>query len=284
MPAPLSTPDGVLRVEFEPAQARDNSAEHSADNTQPGAPRVIHIPSKRIVFDRFGSSCVAKATIDPKGRLNLTLLGRDRSVPEELLVFDPAHDRCIRYAMPTGERPATWWSLGISTEPKLGQTPQSRAFQGQALQGQAGTPDQRTLGPSTPADLAPPATPSPDSSIFIEVTPDLARASRLGMRRPKPIDPADVIEPVPPLPASATPHSLSLARSLIGLAVISITAASCVFAIAWLLATQTPIRKLPSWAGWGLSMFGASLITWTGVSALAATNILRARRTTPKPR
>ena len=78
---PYITPDGVFRVEFNCFEMRMS---HWVEN-----PRVTHVPSGRVVFDRWGTMEDATPRVDAQGRLVLAMREYPGSSPGWNVLFDP---------------------------------------------------------------------------------------------------------------------------------------------------------------------------------------------------
>lgn len=78
---PYVTPDGVFRVEYSSIEMRMS---HTVYN-----PRVTHIPSGRVVFNKFGTLEDGSASIDDQGRLVLDMREYPGSSPGWKVVFNP---------------------------------------------------------------------------------------------------------------------------------------------------------------------------------------------------
>jgi hypothetical protein len=78
---PYITPDGVFRVEYSCFEMRMS---HTVCN-----PCVTHVPSGRVVFNRFGTMEDGSASVDDQGRLVLDMREYPGSSPGWSVVFDP---------------------------------------------------------------------------------------------------------------------------------------------------------------------------------------------------
>lgn len=253
---PLTTPDGTLRVEFASVEMRMS---HTVNN-----PRVLHVPTGRIVFDRFDTLWDGSPSIDDRGRLRLDLREYPGDRPGYALVFDGHAGVCQRIeAGETGE-PVSIESMiegkpSAATVSKPAEMPTSGtarrstpglvgAIEGAADEAGSSSDDQSAVVlVQPPPDMIGTDTPRPDSSIFL--TAEAFREPRRRRRPPR------------------VPRAVTRALAMIVCSVLAIVA---MFGLAWILAARSPLRQLPSWAGWGIAVFVSSL------ALLAVTSIIGA--------